>query len=79
MGLPKKIVRQLNERKGVYEDVEVEDRPTKLVKGQFNELRGIYEDVEVPLTDQEILEAKLVEKPKKVAKKKAKKKVSKKK
>lgn len=70
MDLPKKMVRQFIEHKGVYEEVEVEDRPTKLVKGQFNELKGIYEDVEVPMTDQEILEAKLAEKPKKKARKK---------
>lgn len=74
MELPKKTVRMFVEHKGVYEDVEVEDRPTKLVKGKFNELKGIYEDIEVPLTDQEILEAALAKQPKKKVKKKAKKK-----
>ena len=74
MELPKKTVRMFVEHKGIYEDVEVEDRPTKLVKGAFNELKGIYEDIEVPLTDQEILEAALAKQPKKKVKKKAKKK-----
>jgi hypothetical protein len=73
--LPKKTVRMFVEHKGIYEDVEVEDRPTRLVENQFNESKGIYEDIEVPLTDEEILAIGLkAAKPKKKAKKKVSKK-----
>lgn len=71
-----KTVRKLNERRGVYEDVEVEVRPTKTVN-RLCERRGQYVDFEVELTDAEIA---ALEKPtKKPAKKKAKKKAAKKK
>lgn len=53
--LPTRTERQMNEVRGEYRNVQVEDRPYRLLKNQFNELRGTYEDVKAPLSDMEIL------------------------
>jgi hypothetical protein len=59
MGLkiPTRTENQLIEHRGERRDVQVEDRPFRLLKDQFIEHKGTVEDVEVPLTDFEILEA----------------------
>lgn len=53
--LPTRIERRMNEVRGEYRDVPVEDRPYRVRKNQFNELRGERGDVEAPLSDMEIL------------------------
>ena len=53
--LPTRIERRMNEARGEYRDIAVEDRPFRVRKNQFNELRGTREDVEAPLSDMEIL------------------------
>lgn len=55
--LPTRTERKLIEHRGIYDDVQVEDRPFRLMTNQLIEHKGTYEDVEVPLTDYEILEA----------------------
>jgi hypothetical protein len=55
--IPKVTRVEFNENRGEYREVQVEDRPCRLLTNQFNEDKGWYEDVEVPLTDMEILEA----------------------
>ena len=55
--IPTRTETQFNEVRGENREVEVQDRPFRLLERQWNELKGIYEDVEKPLTDYEILEA----------------------
>ncbi len=54
--IPKRIKKQFMENRGTYEDIEVVDRPYRLVT-EFNELRGEVQTRKVPLLDHEILEA----------------------
>lgn len=55
--IPTRTVKKLIEHRGTYGDVQVEDRPFRLLKNQFIEHKGCYEDVVEPLTDYDILEA----------------------
>ena len=53
--LPTRTENKLIEERGERRDVQVEDRPFRLLKNQFIEHKGIYDDVEAPLSDMEIL------------------------
>ena len=55
--LPTRTVNQFNEVRGEYRDVQVEDRPYRILENQWMELKGTYEDVREYLTDMEILVA----------------------
>lgn len=57
MEIPKRTERVFNEMRGEYRDIQIEDRPYRLLERQYSERKGCYEDVEVPLTDMEIMEA----------------------
>lgn len=43
------------EHRGEYREVDVEDRPYRILKNQFIERKGCYEDVREELSDTEIL------------------------
>lgn len=55
--IPTRIQRTFIEHAGIYRDVEVEDRPYRVLERRYIERKGCYEDIEQPLTDTEILEA----------------------
>lgn len=55
--LPTRTEVQFIEHRGENREVEVEDRPYRVLENEFNENKGIYEDIERPLTDYDILEA----------------------
>lgn len=53
--LPTRTANRFVEHRGTYDEVQVEDRPFRVLENQFIEHKGVYEDVEQPLTDMEIL------------------------
>ena len=55
--IPKRKEVVFNEVRGEYREVEIEDRPYRLIRNQFIERKGSYEDVKEFLTDYEVLEA----------------------
>jgi len=55
--IPTRTERKLIEHSGMYRDVEIIDRPYRVLERQFSERRGCHEDVVEFLTDWEIIEA----------------------
>lgn len=53
--LPTRTERKFIEHRGIYDDVEVEDRPYRVEFGVFNEARGERQDRMVLLSDMDIL------------------------
>lgn len=57
VSIPKVRQKRFNELRGTTEEVEVEDRPYRIIENEFDELKGHPVDRKVFLTDYEILEA----------------------
>jgi hypothetical protein len=54
--IPTRTERTFVEHRGEYRDIEVEDRPYRVIDRKFIEHKGCHEDIVEYLTDAEILE-----------------------